>query len=206
MLKILLTGFESFGGEEENSSWAVAEKAAAFGVVGGEVVAERLPVSFTRGTAALQSAVELHHPDIVLLLGQTSHTDCVRLERVALNMMDSNKGDNDGYNPTEEPIVKGGESAFFTPLPIKSLCAAIKREGIAVKISNSAGLYVCNCLYYEALRICGACEQMRALFVHLPHYEGQPTQNIEYPTMPLNDMVRAVEIIIEEINEQNQRV
>lgn len=197
MPKILITGFEPFRDYAENSSWEVARHVASCGVAGAEVVAERLPVSYHRVAQALRSAVRRVAPDVIILLGQTGNSDYIRLERVALNMMDSAMGDNDGTKPDEEPIDKNGATALFTSLPIKKILLAIEAKGIDVKISNSAGLYVCNRTYYEALKICQEQEAKRALFVHVPLYEGQSTTNAK-KTMPLRDMITAVQIIIEE--------
>lgn len=198
MRKILITGFEPFGNYTENSSWEVAKTVASCDVFGVEVVAEQLPVSFQRVGAVLRDAVERHKPGVLIMLGQSAFTDRVKLERVALNMMDSEKGDNDGVKPDEEPIYEGGESALFTSLPIKHLHSAIEAQGIAVKISNSAGLYVCNRTYYEALRLCKE-RAMQSIFVHLPLYDGQTSFKTDDKTMPLDDMCRAIQTIIEEI-------
>ena len=204
--KVLVTGFEPFGRFSENSSWEVAQRVASCGVEGAEVVAVQLPVSFARVGEVLRSAIELHIPDLLIMLGQTTATDCVRLERVALNMMDSVMGDNDGAKPDEEPIYEGEESALFTSLPIKQLRSAIEEQGIAVKISNSAGLYVCNRTYYEALRLCKE-RAMQAIFIHLPLFDGQQQpENIKKPTMPLEDMAKAVQTIIEEINDTSREI
>jgi pyroglutamyl-peptidase len=196
MSKVLVTGFEPFGSMSENSSWAVAERVAAYGIEG--VVVECLPVSFARVGDALRKAVEEHRPDVIIMLGQAASSDCVRLERVALNMMDSKMGDNDGFVPDELPIRPGEENALFSTLPLKQLCETIRQQGIAVKVSNSCGLYVCNCLYYEALRMCKELE-MQAIFVHLPMYDGQPSAKEGNPTLPLADMVQAVVTIIKAI-------
>lgn len=206
--RVLLTGFEPFGGYTDNSSWEVAQRVASCGVEGVdvEVVAVQLPVSFARVGEVLRSAIELHTPDLVIMLGQTTATDCVRLERVALNMMDSRKADNDGYIADEEPIYEGEESALFTSLPIKSFRSAIEVQGIAVKITNSAGLYVCNRTYYEALRLCREREGLQAIFVHLPLCEGQTLSQPDKKSMPLGDMCRAVQTIIEETNDKNREV
>lgn len=198
MLKVLITGFEPFGDYSENSSWEVAQQVTSCGIEGAEIVAEQLPVSFTRVGEVLRSAIELHTPDLVIMLGQSAVTDRIKLERVALNMMDSAMGDNDGVKPDEEPIDESGVAALFTSLPIKKLRSAIEAQGIAVKISNSAGLYVCNRTYYEALRLCKE-RAMQAIFVHLPLYEGQTLPQRDKKTMPLGDMCRAVQTIIEEI-------
>ncbi len=196
--KVLVTGFEPFGEYSENSSWVVAQKVASCAIKRAEVVAELLPVSFVRVGEVLRSAIELHTPDLLIMLGQSAVADRIKLERVALNMMDSAMGDNDGTKPDEEPIYKGEESAFFTSLPIKRLCSAIDEKGIAVKISNSAGLYVCNRIYYEALRMCKE-RAMQAIFVHLPLCKEQTSHQTDKKSMPLGDMCRAVQTIIEEM-------
>ena len=197
-MRVLVTGFEPFGEYSENSSWAVAQRVASCGVEGAEVVAVQLPVSFARVGEVLRSAIELHTPDLVIMLGQSGTTDRVKLERVALNMMDSANGDNDGTKPDEEPIYKGEDNALFTSLPIKQLRSAIEAQGIAVKISNSAGLYVCNRIYYEALRMCKE-RAMQAIFVHLPLCKEQTSHQTDNKTIPLGDMCRVVKTIIEEM-------
>jgi pyroglutamyl-peptidase len=107
-------------------------------------------------------------------------------------MMDATTPDNDGYLPDEEPICATGAAALFTDMDIKKLRGAVEELGIPAKVSNSAGLYVCNRTYYEALRLCNERPGMKALFVHLPLYEGQPSAAEEQPTMPLDEMLKAV--------------
>lgn len=197
-MRLLLTGFEPFGGYAENSSWEVAKAVASCGVLGVEVIAEQLPVSFHRVEAMLRTFVERHRPDVIIMLGQSALTDRVKLERVALNMMDSKMGDNDGYKPSEEAIYEGENNALFTTLPIKQLHRVITENNIPAKISNSAGLYVCNRTYYGALRLCKE-RAARAIFVHLPLFEGQATDKNNAMKMPLEDMIKAIEIIINEV-------
>ena len=131
-IKILLTGFEPYGAYPENVSWAVAEGVTACAVSEAQVVAELLPVSFRRVGAALRAAVEHHRPDCLVMLGQSPASTNVKLERVALNLMDSAKGDNDGYRPDEEPICAVGPLARSTTLPLKTLCkpSANATEGL----------------------------------------------------------------------------
>lgn len=198
MRKILITGFEPFGGYAENSSWEAAKKVASFGVFNADIATECLPVSFVRAPITLREAIDRHTPDVVIMLGQSATADCIKLERVALNMMDSAMGDNDGATPDEEPIDEDGATALLTSLPIKILRSAIEAKGINVKISNSAGLYVCNRTYYEGLCICRE-RGAKAIFVHLPLYEGQTSPHRDKKTMPLGDMCRAIQTIIEEI-------
>ena len=205
-MRVLLTGFEPFGIYTENSSWVVAKKVAACGVVGAEVMAMRLPVSFAGVGAALRKAVEECCPDVIIMFGQCAGIDYIKLERIAINMMDATTPDNDGYLPDEEPISATGAAALFTNTDIKDLRRVVEEQGIPAKISNSAGLYVCNRTYYEALRLCNERPGMKALFVHLPLYEGQPSAAEGQPTMPLDDMARAVETIIHKINYTDAKI
>ena len=199
-MRVLLTGFEPFGKYKENSSWAVAEKVTACGVVDAEVIAMRLPVSFAGVGAALRKAVEEYSPNVVIMLGQAAGIDYIKLERIAINMMDATIADNNGYIPDEEPIYTDGTAALFTNVDIKKMRRAIEELGIPVKVSNSAGLYVCNRTYYEALRLCDERPGMKALFVHLPFYVGQLSATDGLPTMSLADMARVIETIIHKIN------
>lgn len=206
MLKVLLTGFEPYWDYPENSSWAVAEKVTACGMLDVDIVAEQMPVSFERVATAIRNAVEKHRPDLIIMLGQSGGSDRVKLERVALNMMDSKLADNDGVIPNEELINTNTPTALFTNMPIKSLRTAIEEQGVAVKISNSCGLYVCNRLYYEALLLCQEQPQIRAIFVHLPFYEGQPSAKLGKPTMSLDDMTRAIQTIIKETYDKSGKI
>ena len=206
MFKVLITGFEPYWDYPENSSWVVAEKVAACSISGVEIVKERMPVSFERVAYALCNSVEKHHPNLIIMLGQSGGSERVKLERVALNMMDSKLADNDGFIPNEEPINSTTPAALFTNTPIKILRTAIEDQGISVKISNSCGLYVCNRIYYEALMLSKKYPQMKVIFVHLPFYEGQPSAKSNKPTMPLNQMTRAIQIIIEENNDKSREI
>ena len=201
-MKILITGFEPYWDYPENSSWVVAEEVATRGVSGVDIEAELMPVSFQRAPYVLREVVDKHTPDLIIMLGQSGGSNRVKLERIAINMMDSKLADNDGVIPDEEPICTKLSSALFANVPIKSLRNAIEACDIPVKISNSCGLYVCNRLYYEALTLCQKNPKMKALFVHLPFYEEQPSAKEGKPTMPLNQMVRAIQIIIEESNDK----
>lgn len=196
-MRVLLTGFEAFGSLDTNVSWEVAKRVAEMSLGAVDLAIEQMPVSFGRVAEVLRDAVGRHNPDIILSLGQSGSGDSVKLERVALNMMDSKMGDNDGYTPDEEPIDRDGDAALFTSLPIKLFRSAVEAKGINSVISNSAGLYVCNRLYYEALRLERKRPELRALFIHLPYYAGQRGVAVDKRTMPLASLTDAVITIIQ---------
>ena len=156
-MRILVTAFEPFGGNETNISQAVLEAIKA------DVTKVLLPVSFHNAPIVLQQAIRDIHPDIVLMLGQCGDEPHIRLERFAVNLMDSANGDNDGYYPQEETIFPDAPTAYQTPFAVRAITEQLTAQGLPVRASNSAGLYVCNRVYYEALHL-----GQKALFVHIP--------------------------------------
>jgi len=163
-MNILLTAFETFGGNASNITQEVIQELP-------EQIGEHLlnkvvlPVSFRRAPVVLRKAIEQQKPDFVLMLGQCKDSDTIRLERYAHNMMDSRLGDNDHYCPTEKIIYPDAPPALIvtTTIPLGSMIEVLQDEGLPVSISTSAGLYVCNRVYYEALYL-----GQKALFVHIP--------------------------------------
>lgn len=172
-MKILVTAFEPFGDNVLNSSWEVA-KLLPDSIGGLVIVKEFLPVDFMRAGEKICSLMGFHSPDVVVSLGQSSKYDGLSIERVALNLMDSTKPDNAGNVPTNEPIHSDGDTAYLTTLPVRLLTDACNRKGIAAKVSNSAGTFVCNRVYYEALYTIEKRHlPVKALFVHLPYIPEQ---------------------------------
>lgn len=200
-MKILITGFEPFGSNDENSSWVVANKVATQNTSGIDIALELMPVSFRSVAKTLRTAVTRQNPDLLIMLGQAGSSDKVRLERIAINMMDARNADNDGFIPDEEPINTETPVALFTNTDIKQLYNAIAEQSIPVKISNSCGLYVCNRIYYEALMLCNEINKMKAIFVHLPLYDGQRDANENQHTLPLDKMEKAINVIINKLRE-----
>lgn len=201
-MKILITGFEPFGSNNENSSWVVANKVATQNTFGIDIALELMPVSFRSVAKTLRTAVMRHNPDLLIMLGQAGSSDKVRLERIAINMMDARNADNDGFIPDEEPINTETPVALFTNTDIKQLYNAIAEQSIPVKISNSCGLYVCNRIYYEALMLCNEINKMKAIFVHLPLYDGQRDAKENQHTLSLDKMEKAINVIINKLREE----
>ncbi len=168
-MRILLTGFEAFGGDVINSSQDTIKAITYDEFADVEVVTRILPVSFKRVKETICELIDETEPDVVIMLGQSGKSDCIKLERVALNLMDSSKGDNDGYTPDEEAICPDAPPAYFTQMSVKKLRDLLILRDIPTKVSNSAGLYVCNMTYFAALHhIAATSKNTKAIFVHLP--------------------------------------
>lgn len=165
-MNLLITAFEPFAGRSKNKSYEVAEyfdNSNSINVI-------LLPVSFEHAHIKVKNAISSKNYDLVIMLGETSATkDFIRLERLALNFKDSENSDNMGISANEESIIPGAPGAYFTNFPIKSVCRELQRKGCKVKISNSAGTFVCNSLYYHILHYIEENKiPTSALFVHLP--------------------------------------
>lgn len=165
-MKVLMTGFEPFGGDAVNESWDAVRALPPRPDV--EVVTARLPVTFAGAVDACQRLLALHAPDVVIAVGLAAGTEAIRLERVAVNVVDARIADNDGAAPVDEPVVAGGPAAYFSTLPLKAGLEALRGAGIPAAVSNSAGTYVCNTVFYALQHELAARAGVRSGFVHVP--------------------------------------
>ena len=184
----LLTGFEPFGGETTNPSWLVAQALHGELIAGVQVVAVELPCVFGLALAQLQRALEQHRPQLVLALGQAAGRCELTPERVAINVDDARIADNAGVQPVDTAIVPDGPAAYFSTLPIKAMVAALRQAGVPASVSQTAGTFVCNHVFYGLMHALNAprgrpgVRGVRAGFMHLPllpeqaaHLPGQPS-------------------------------
>ena len=167
MLRILVTGFEPFDGQSLNPSWEVARALHGLQLQGAQVTAVQLPCVFAQALPALQQALAEHCPDIVLALGQAEGRCDFSVERVAINVMDARIADNAGDQPIDVPVISGGPAAYFSTLPIKALVSGLRAAGFPASVSQTAGTFVCNQVFY-ALQHMLAVQGVHSGFVHLP--------------------------------------
>jgi pyroglutamyl-peptidase len=168
---VLLTAFEPFDGQEVNASWlAVESVAAAWSGPPLEVVC--LPVSFARAPVALLAALQRVRPDVVVCVGEAGEREAVSIERVAINVADARIPDNDGARPVDEPLVPDGPAAYLSRLPLREGVAAVTRSGVPAEVSNSAGTFVCNTVFYELARALAGTGVPHG-FVHVPRTPAQ---------------------------------
>jgi pyroglutamyl-peptidase len=167
VLRILVTGFEPFDGQSLNPSWEVARALHGLQLQGAQVTAVQLPCVFAQALPALQQALAEHCPDIVLALGQAEGRCDFSVERVAINVMDARIADNAGDQPIDVPVIAGGPAAYFSTLPIKALVSGLRAAGFPASVSQTAGTFVCNQVFY-ALQHMLAGQGVHSGFVHLP--------------------------------------
>lgn len=193
MLRILLTGFEPFGGQTLNPSWEVARALDGAQVVGAQVTAVQLPCVFAEAIPALQQALAAHRPDIVLALGQAEGRCNFSIERVAINVIDARMPDNAKQQPMDVPVIANGPAAYFSTLPIKALVAGLQAEGFPASVSQTAGTFVCNQVFY-ALQHALSGQGAHSGFMHLPLLPEQAAHwpGPSLPSWPLSTQVAGV--------------
>ncbi|GJM76692.1 hypothetical protein HMSSN036_89080 [Paenibacillus macerans] len=148
MKKILLTGFEPFGGERINPAVEAMNRLKGRTLGQHVIVGLELPTVFGKSTDTLIAAMEEMGPDIVIGLGQGGGRAEITFERIAINMDDAAIPDNDGNQPLDWPIVAEGPTAYWSTLPVKAMTDQLRARGIPASVSNTAGTFVCNHLFY----------------------------------------------------------
>lgn len=199
MASILLTGFEPFGGESINPSWQVAQALHGAVVAGVRVEALQLPCAFGAALAVLRGALDAHDPVLVLALGQAGGRCDFSVERVAINVDDARIPDNAGVSPIDVPVVAGGPAAYFSSLPIKAIVAALRGAGLPASVSQTAGTFVCNHVFYGLMHAVQRRAACGAGFIHLPWLPEQAARchGPTPPSLPLSTLVQGVRLALD---------
>ena len=195
-MKILVTGFDPFGGEKVNPALE-AVKSLPSVIHGAEIRWVEIPTVFYQSAEVLEAEIVRYQPDVVLCIGQAGGRASLTPERVAINQDDARIPDNQGNQPIDIPIRLDGEAAYFSTLPIKAMVQAIKEVGLPATVSNTAGTFVCNHLMYQALYLADKkFSHMRAGFMHIPYMTEQVINKPNTASMNLADIVKGIEAAI----------
>ena len=193
MKRLLITGFEPFGGESTNPSWDALSLIPD--VVGDfELTKLEIPVVFGLSAEIVIKKAEEIGADCILCIGQAGGRDAITPEMVGINLRYARIPDNNGNEPRDEKISEQGENAYFTTLPVRRIADAICEKKIPSKVSYSAGAYVCNDVIYSLLEHFYESET-RVGFIHVPY----STEQGKEPSMPLSDISNAIIAAIESI-------
>ena len=196
-MKIIVTGFDPFGGEKINPSIECVK--ALPEIEGVELFRVELPTVFKESAIRLNEVINDVKPDAVLCVGQAGGRPGVTMERVAINVDDARIPDNISQQPIDEAIQLDGEAAYFTTLPIKRIVNAIRKAGIPAEVSNTAGTFVCNHIMYQALFTATKADKpFKAGFMHIPFI---PEQTTDKPSLPIEESIKALQIAIETIRD-----
>jgi len=193
--RVLLTGFDPFGGSAVNPSWQAVSLAAADPPPGLTVTTARLSCVFGTALDELRAAVDRDDPEVVVCVGEAGGRPGITVERVAINVDDARIPDNAGQRPVDGPVVEGGPAAYFSTLPVKRCVAAVRAAGIPASVSQTAGTFVCNHVFYGLAHLI-ATERpaLRGGFVHVPYLPEQVVDRAE-PSLPAATVAEALRAI-----------
>lgn len=199
MNKLLLTAFEPFAGESTNPSLEAARQMEKVDFADTVIQVAELPVDRYRAVEMALELIRASKPDIVIMLGEAGGRYRVNPERVAINIDDFRIADNAGNQPRDEAIVEGGPAAYFSTLPIRAISDRIINAHIPAAISNSAGSYLCNRLFFSVMHaITVEGLSAKAGFMHLPYLHDQAMNKYpEAPSLSRESIVEAVRLAIE---------
>lgn len=192
MKKLLITGFDPFGGENINPSWeAVKELPDHIG--DWQITKMEIPTVFGAAADQVIAAAEGLQPNAILCIGQAGGRATVTPEVVAINLQEARIPDNLGNQPMNIPVVKGGPAAYFATVPVREMVQAIQTANIPAALSYSAGTFVCNDVLYRLLHhFDGTATQ--AGFIHVPYLPQQAKEN--QPSLPQDKIVEALTLAI----------
>ncbi|MEH7418821.1 pyroglutamyl-peptidase I [Neobacillus drentensis] len=198
MKKILVTGFEPFGGEPVNPALEAVKLLNGKEITGYEVVTREIPTVFGKAIFSLIESIDEINPDMVICVGQAGGRSTITPERVAINVDDARITDNENNQPIDAEIIPGGPAAYFSKLPVKAMVKLMNENGIPASVSNTAGTFVCNHLFYGLMNVLDTSDKdIRGGFIHIPFLPEQIIRNPGHPSMSLELIVKGLELSIE---------
>lgn len=198
-MKILVTGFDPFGGESINPSSEVVRRLPK-NVLDAEIIPLIIPTMFQLSISVIEEAILKYDPDVIVSIGQAGGRNAMTVERIGINRDDARIPDNAGVQRIDEPVVSSGPAAYFSTLPIKAMVQHIQNKGIHAAVSNTAGTFVCNHVMYGVLHLCATkYKNKRAGFIHIPYLSEQTQSKPQYPSMSLEDIITGIIASLEAI-------
>lgn len=195
-MKVLITGFDPFGGENINPALEAVKKLPDT-ISGAEIIKLEIPTVFRKSLEKIEENIIKYNPDIVISIGQAGGRFGITPERVAINVDDARIPDNESKQPIDLPIFEDGENAYFTTLPIKAMIEEMKKGNIPCSVSNTAGTFVCNHVMYGILYMTSKkYPNIKGGFIHVPYIPSQVLDKPNMPSMSIDDIVKGLELCI----------
>lgn len=192
MKKLLITGFDPFGGETVNPSWE-AVKLLPTVIDSYEVTKLQIPTVFGKGADTVLTAAKELQPDAILCVGQAGGRSSITPEVVAINLREATIFDNAGNGPVNTPVVADGPAAYFSTMPVRKIVEALRSGGYPANLSYSAGAFVCNDVLYSLLHHYRDSKILIG-FIHVPFLPEQAKSNV--PSLPLETIASALKTAI----------
>lgn len=205
-MKILVSGFDPFGGEKINPA-IESVKLLPDEIKGAKIIKLEIPTVARKSLKKLEEVIEIEKPDVVINVGQAGGRTDITVERVGINMDDFRIKDNEGNQPIDEKIAKDGPDAYLVTIPIKAMVQKMIKNKIPASVSNTAGTFVCNHVCYGMAHLASTkYPNMRTGFVHIPFLPEQVVDKRNMPSMPLEMIAKGLEYAIEAIIENKEDI
>lgn len=205
-MKILVTGFDPFGGESINPA-IESVKLLPDEIDGVQIVKLEIPTVIDKSLQKIKEAVDQHRPDAVLSVGQAGGRTEVTVERVGINVNDCRIPDNEGNQPIDTPIVEGGPAGYLLTLPIKAMVKACEDAQVPASVSNTAGTFICNHVAYGVAHLAATqYPKMRTGFVHIPFLPQQVVNKKGVASMQLDLIVEGLVACLKAIIHTDQDI
>lgn len=205
-MKVLVTGFDPFGGESINPA-IESVKRLPDTIAGAEIIKMEIPTVFHKSINVIDDAIKEHDPDVILSIGQAGGRYDITVERIGINCDDARIADNEGNQMIDEPVFADGPAAYFVNLPIKAMVSEIQKAGIPASVSNSAGTFVCNHITYGVRHLVETkYPGKRSGFIHIPFLPNQVLDKKGQPSMALSTIIDGLSAAIKAIVENDKDV
>lgn len=204
MRKLLMTGFDAFGGESVNPASRAVERLEGKKIGDIEIITKEIPTVFGKAAEVTREEIDRVEPDIVINVGQSGGIHAMRIERLAVNIDDARIKDNEGNQPSDEPIAPGGPLAYWATIPVKDIVARLEDKGIPAFVSYTAGTFVCNHVFYATTHYVKENDlPIQVGFIHVPFLPEQVVDKKPYPVPSMSEetIARALEVAVEAIAE-----
>ena len=205
-MKILVTGFDPFGGEPINPA-IESVKRLPDNIAGAEIIKLEIPTVRKKSLEKIEKAINEHNPDIILSIGKAGGRFDISIERVGINLDDFRIPDNEGNQIIDEPIFPDGENSYFVKLPVKAMVQNVQKNNIPASVSYTAGTFVCNHVLYGVLYLIEKkYKGKKSGFIHIPFLPQQVVDKRNMPSMELNTIVKGLTAAIEAIVKNNEDI
>ena len=205
-MKILVTGFDPFGGEPINPA-IESVKRLPDNIAGAEIIKLEIPTVRKKSLEKIEKAINEHNPDVILSIGQAGGRFDISIERVGINLDDFRIPDNEGNQIIDEPIFPDGENSYFVKLPVKAMIQNVQKNNIPASVSYTAGTFVCNHVLYGVLYLIEKkYKGKKSGFIHIPFLPQQVVDKRNTPSMELNTIVKGLTAAIEAIVKNNEDI
>ena len=205
-MKILVTGFDPFGGEPINPA-IESVKRLPDNIAGAEIIKLEIPTVRKKSLEKIEKAINEHNPDVILSIGQAGGRFDISIERVGINLDDFRIPDNEGNQIIDEPVFPDGENSYFVKLPVKAMVQNVQKNNIPASVSYTAGTFVCNHVLYGVLYLIEKkYKGKKSGFIHIPFLPQQVIDKRNTPSMELNTIVKGLTAAIEAIVKNNEDI